>query len=86
MQFTFNGKKYIISTRKISPGDTVSARGKSSLYLLQVQADGRRKYLSSLYPAGRPNQYRFEVNGLFYVLDLGSTRGSERIFRTCTPV
>lgn len=86
MQFIFQGKKYIVSARLNARDNISSFRGKTTLYLLQVQPDGKRKYLSSLYSTGNPNEYRFEYLGKFYILDLGNTRGNERIFSTCTSV
>jgi hypothetical protein len=63
MKFTINNVSYIISERK-EPGT------KPALFLLRLTGKSRQ-YVSSLYPTGVNNQYRFEYQQNQFILDIG---------------
>ena len=43
---------------------------KPETYVLEVHANGKRQYLSSLYPTSTVGQYRMEKGGTWYLVDL----------------
>ena len=44
---------------------------KPSTYLLEVQTNGQRTYLSSLYPTPTDGVFRMEKGGTWYLVNLG---------------
>lgn len=49
---------------------------KPQTYVLEVQANGRRQYLSSLYPTPTAGQFRMEKDGQWYLVDLQESMAS----------
>jgi hypothetical protein len=69
MRFTIKDRTFIVSNRKRP------TRGKSELYLLEVLPDGKRRYVSSLYPTDHPGTYRFEKDTRWYLLRIENSSG-----------
>ena len=61
MKIAISGRDYLIVTRQ-------SKGKKSNVFLLQVQPDGKRKYISSLWVRSA-SVYAFEYNGVRYDLN-----------------
>lgn len=66
MQFTYENRQFIVSERRHRIGS------KSRLFLLEVLPSGRRAYVSSLYPTGTADLYRFETSGTWYTVSLAT--------------
>ena len=57
------------------PPDKVTPN-KPPAYVLEVQDNGSRRYLSSLYPTPTHGQFRMEKNGQWYLVDLQESMAS----------
>lgn len=57
------------------PKDKITPN-KPQTYVLEVQDNGRRQYLSSLYPTPTHGQFRMEKDGQWYLVDLGESMAS----------
>lgn len=62
----------LIATR---PPEKVTPN-KPPTYLLEVREDGKRNYLSSLYPTSLDGKYRLEKGRIWYSLELGQSEAS----------
>ena len=49
---------------------TATTKAKASTYVLQVQDDGRRSYVSSLWDSSPPGTYALEYRGIRYAVTL----------------
>jgi hypothetical protein len=63
MKFTINNVSYLMAERKQSGT-------KPAFFLLRLTGKAR-EYVSSLYPTGVNNQYRFEYQQNQFILDIG---------------
>lgn len=63
MKFTINNVSYLMAERKQSGT-------KPAFFLLRLTGKSRQ-YVSSLYPTGVDNQYRFEYQQNQFILDIG---------------
>jgi len=64
---TLEGKKTLLIAQR--PPHKVTAN-KPPTYVLEVNGDGSRRYLSSLYPTSTHGRFRMEKGGTWYYLDL----------------
>ena len=64
---TLKGKRTLLIAQR--PTDKVTAN-KPPTYVLEVNGDGSRRYLSSLYPTSTHGRFRMEKGGVWYYLDL----------------
>lgn len=62
MKLIIKGETYIISERK-NQGD------KPKLFMLKLTGKARQ-YVSSLFPTERQNEYRFDYQGRYYLLNI----------------
>jgi len=65
---TLKGEHRLLIAQR--PPDKVTPN-KPPTYLLEVQEDGKRRYLSSLYPTSTDGVFRMEKGGTWYLVDLG---------------
>ena len=63
MEIEIKGVKYIISTRLV-------ASKKPILFMLKVEQDNTRKYISSLYPTSDVNRFNFDYGSRSYTIDI----------------
>jgi hypothetical protein len=64
MRLKIGNKEFLVQSR-------IPSKGKPAKFLLEIQPDGKRKYISSLYPLNQTaEQYRYETGGVWYVLDI----------------
>jgi len=65
---TLEGKHRLLIARR--PPEKVTPN-KPSTYVLEVQGNGSRKYLSSLYPTPTAGAFRLAKGGTWYLVNLG---------------
>lgn len=63
MEIVIKGVTYIISTRLV-------ASKKPILFMLKVEPDNTRKYISSLYPTSDVNKFNFDYDSRSYTIDI----------------
>jgi hypothetical protein len=63
MEIIIKGVTYIISTR-------LAATKKPLLYMLKIEPDNSRKYISSLFPTTDSNKFNFDYGNKSYQIDL----------------
>ena len=63
MEVIIKGVTYIISTRLV-------ASKKPILFMLKVEPDNSRKYISSLYPTSDVNKFNFDYSSKSYTIDI----------------
>lgn len=63
MELIIKGVTYIISTRLVPSK-------KPLLFLLKVEPDNKRKYISSLYPTLDVNKFNFDYSCKSYTIDI----------------
>lgn len=64
---TLEGKTTLLIAQR--PKEKVTAN-KPPTYVLEVDGNGSRRYLSSLYPTSTLGRYRMEKGGTWYYLEL----------------
>lgn len=63
MELIIKGVTYIISTRLVPSK-------KPLLFLLKVEPDNKRKYISSLYPTEDASKFNFDYSCKSYTIDI----------------
>lgn len=63
MELIIRGVTYIISTRLVPSK-------KPLLFLLKVEPDNKRKYISSLFPTQDVNKFNFDYSCKSYTIDI----------------
>ena len=63
MELIIKGVTYIISTRLVPSKKPI-------LFMLKVEPDNSRKYISSLYPTSDVNKFNFDYSSKSYTIDI----------------
>lgn len=69
-QYIRQGSKLTGPTTLLLVHRAATTKAKASTYVLQVQDDGRRTYVSSLWDSPSPGTYALEYRGVRYALTL----------------